>query len=370
MPYGETESDLLKELLITLGGQPAYGDSISDLLRKSILATGALVLAAQNGGGGGASLPVTVNLIKGNGSGGGSDSGVNPDDVILSGGAGAFSQITIAPLLQALAILQGTTGPGTVATTGTATILTGTSTLFTKMFVVGDTITVSGETVRTIAAISSDTELTVTGAFNNTASGLSYTKAARTVGTFNGSGAFFTGGPVVSRGSNDAALGGSYSFIALDHTGTDLIFVVHDSHDIEFWGTWYAYTGVTYTSAGNSQVFDWNSGKFTINGDGCVTPQITINGGSAITSSGPGGALNTGAFIALSEDTGWVGNITAGNPDAGDKTRNVPAYYAVDFSALDTTGIGLNALSTQMASLTVKFQALEAALAANMLPGA
>lgn len=62
--------------------------------------------------------------------------------------------------------------PGTVATTGTTT-LTGTGTYFTD-FAVGDKITVSGETVRTIATITSDTTLTVTVAFSNTASGKTF----------------------------------------------------------------------------------------------------------------------------------------------------------------------------------------------------
>jgi hypothetical protein len=64
--------------------------------------------------------------------------------------------------------------PGTVATTGT-TALTGTGTFFTD-FAVGDQINVSGETVRTIATITSDTALTVTPAFTNTASGLTFTR--------------------------------------------------------------------------------------------------------------------------------------------------------------------------------------------------
>lgn len=64
--------------------------------------------------------------------------------------------------------------PGTVATTGTTT-LTGTGTYFTD-FRVGDKITVSGETVRTIDTITSDTVLTVTVAFTNTASGLTFTR--------------------------------------------------------------------------------------------------------------------------------------------------------------------------------------------------
>ena len=63
--------------------------------------------------------------------------------------------------------------PGTVATTGTTT-LTGTSTFF-EDYRVGDKILVSGETVRTIATIASDTSLTVTVAFSNTASSKTFT---------------------------------------------------------------------------------------------------------------------------------------------------------------------------------------------------
>lgn len=63
--------------------------------------------------------------------------------------------------------------PGTVATTATVA-LTGTGTYFTD-YVVGDKITVSGETERTIATIPSDTSLTVTVAFSNTASAKTYT---------------------------------------------------------------------------------------------------------------------------------------------------------------------------------------------------
>lgn len=62
--------------------------------------------------------------------------------------------------------------PGTVATTGTTT-LTGTGTYFND-YEVGDKISVDGETVRTIATISSDTVLTVTVAFSNTASTKSF----------------------------------------------------------------------------------------------------------------------------------------------------------------------------------------------------
>ena len=66
------------------------------------------------------------------------------------------------------------TGLGTVATTGTTT-LTGTDTTFTRSFVIGDTISVSGETDRIVGSITSDTELIATVAFTNTDSGLAYT---------------------------------------------------------------------------------------------------------------------------------------------------------------------------------------------------
>lgn len=70
-------------------------------------------------------------------------------------------------------VTQPTGGEGTVATNGTTT-LTGTNTQFLSAFRIGDTITVSGETIRTISAIASDTSLTVSVAFSTTASSLSY----------------------------------------------------------------------------------------------------------------------------------------------------------------------------------------------------
>ena len=63
---------------------------------------------------------------------------------------------------------------GTVATTGSTT-LTGTNTFFTD-FRAGDTILVSGETVRTIDSITSDTVLIATAAFTNTASTLTFSR--------------------------------------------------------------------------------------------------------------------------------------------------------------------------------------------------
>lgn len=66
------------------------------------------------------------------------------------------------------------TEPGTVATVGT-TALTGTGTYFLD-YEVGDKINVDGETERTIDTITSNTALTVTVAFTNTASTLTFTR--------------------------------------------------------------------------------------------------------------------------------------------------------------------------------------------------
>jgi hypothetical protein len=65
-----------------------------------------------------------------------------------------------------------TTIEGTVETDGTTSI-TGTVTNF-QDYAIGDIIRVEAETPRVIATISSDTELTVSVAMTNTASGLDY----------------------------------------------------------------------------------------------------------------------------------------------------------------------------------------------------
>lgn len=65
--------------------------------------------------------------------------------------------------------------PGVVSTAGTTT-LTGNGTYFTD-YKAGDEITVDGETSRIIDTITSDTSLTVTVAFSNTASGKNFTRS-------------------------------------------------------------------------------------------------------------------------------------------------------------------------------------------------
>lgn len=62
---------------------------------------------------------------------------------------------------------------GVVATNGSTT-LTGTGTNFLAVYHAGDSIYVDGETIRTIAAVASNTSLTVTSAFSTTASSLKH----------------------------------------------------------------------------------------------------------------------------------------------------------------------------------------------------
>lgn len=99
----------------------------------------------------------------------------NPSDgiamVLASSGYLGLGTLTPTTNFQ---VVQSTSGPGRVETAGSTTLL-GTDTRFLSTFKVGDTITVSGETVRTINGIASDTSLTVSVAFSTTASNLTYT---------------------------------------------------------------------------------------------------------------------------------------------------------------------------------------------------
>lgn len=66
------------------------------------------------------------------------------------------------------------TGPGTVTNTAGSTTVTGTNTLFTTYLIVGDLLTIAGQTVR-ITAIASATSLTVDTAIINANTNASYT---------------------------------------------------------------------------------------------------------------------------------------------------------------------------------------------------
>ncbi len=120
----------------------------------------------------GGSLQVNDDVLNFYQFGGGSNA---PTEVFrISAGGNVGIGTAAGPPPGLLQVSQRTTGYGTVATNGSIT-LTGTGTQFLNTFKVGDTITVSGETVRTIATIASNNSLTVSSAFSTTASGLSYT---------------------------------------------------------------------------------------------------------------------------------------------------------------------------------------------------
>jgi hypothetical protein len=76
-------------------------------------------------------------------------------------------------------ILASANQTGTVGITNASTAVTGTGTSFTTVFVVGDVITVSGQTPRVITAIGSNTSLTVDTAYATTTSGLTFVRGGR-----------------------------------------------------------------------------------------------------------------------------------------------------------------------------------------------
>lgn len=88
-----------------------------------------------------------------------------------------------------LQLRRKTTCVGTVSTPGSSTTLTGVGTQFLNTFKVGDSITVAGETARTIATIPSNTSLTVTVAFSATPrSAVAYTTTAKDLVYFKANG--------------------------------------------------------------------------------------------------------------------------------------------------------------------------------------
>lgn len=121
------------------------------------------------------------------------------------------------------------------------------------------------------------------------------------------------------------------------------------------------------TVAGGSVIANDGGGSINTRGVGLIEL------GEAATRTSLVGAATTPRSIALPDadgvvsllalDTGWVYNGAV-----GDKTAVVGSYSAVDFSALDVSNIGLNALSTQVELLTKKLQALEYALSQNLRP--
>ena len=97
----------------------------------------------------------------------------HPWRAVLQGVTASIASGALIPQTSAVATLTGTADP-TASTT-----LVGTSTLFLTELIVGDTIIVNGET-RSVSAIASNTSLTVTAAFTDTAPA-SITKPAKQI---------------------------------------------------------------------------------------------------------------------------------------------------------------------------------------------
>jgi hypothetical protein len=114
-------------------------------------------------------------------------------------------------------VAQGTTGIGTVSTPGNSTTLTGVGTQFTNTFKVGDTLTVAGETVRTILTITSDTVLDVSVAFSATPrSAVAYTLTGGTRFVVAGNGRVGVNGATLTNAFNvngDIKVMGAASYI-------------------------------------------------------------------------------------------------------------------------------------------------------------
>ncbi len=136
-----------------------------------------VALGTYNVGGGTAASWVATDPLFEIGIGTGAGAKANALTVLKNGSVGVQTATPTANLQ----VAQGTAGAGTVSTPGSSTTLTGVGTQFTNTFKVGDTLTVTGETSRTIATITSDTVLDVTVAFSATArSAVIYTLAGGT----------------------------------------------------------------------------------------------------------------------------------------------------------------------------------------------
>ena len=124
--------------------------------------------------------------------------GVNGESFSRGGqtfASGVFNKLTLAG--NTVRATRGTAGVGTaVVNAGTLTTVTGTGTDFTERFTVGDTLTLGGQVEKTIAAIASDTTLTVTSAFPGAVTSTSYTHPAGGV-TLNPSGGIASTGPSI-----------------------------------------------------------------------------------------------------------------------------------------------------------------------------
>ena len=104
--------------------------------------------------------------------------GTTADNALPKAGGTLTGSLTATAINASLPITvsRGTAGVGTVSVAvGTPTIVTGVGTDFLSRFNVGDTITISGQAVKTISVITSDTQLTVSVTYGGAVASTTYT---------------------------------------------------------------------------------------------------------------------------------------------------------------------------------------------------
>ncbi len=199
-----------------------------------------------------------------------SGNGVRP--FLMTTGAGNVGIQTSTPTTN-FQVAQNTTGVGTVSNSAGGTTVTGTNTLFTNTFQVGDTITIVGETV-TISAIGSDTSMTV-AAITNENTAVAYTLVG---------------------GIRFSVLG--YGNVGIGTTAPSQLLGVGSTNQF------------TVSSAGAVVGVGVNSGSGLLQGTGGLTLLGTTN-------------VNTSGANATNIGTGTnSGTITIGNVSTGDLVLN------------------------------------------------
>jgi len=235
-------------------------------------------------------------------------------------------------------VAQSTTGVGTISATAASSTVTGSGTIFTNTFKVGDTLTSNGET-RTISAIASNTSMT-TDAWTNTTSSATYTLTGGTrfsvlgngnvgigvvgplgklqIGTLtSGSGEPTYHGNLILQGnpgSSNAAGGIEFKHSATSNGYGWKIASVNDSND-----------GLIFSARSNSAT--WSDRMYITNagnvGIGTTAPGVQTFGGQqylTIKGSTTGGVLEL-TTAAADADTADNGAIFFSNPNisSGDK---------------------------------------------------
>jgi hypothetical protein len=189
--------------LVVAGGATISGNLVSNnistgstTLTLGASASGVITIGSTSSTGaitlGQSTAAQTLNL----GTGATAISTTKSVNIGTSGVSGSISNITIGSAVGGtdttlnvtgrVAVVQPTGGIGTVTNTASSTTVTGVGTLFTRTFVVGDTITIGGQTVA-ISAIASDTSMT-TAAITNANTTVAYTLTGGSRLVVNGNG--------------------------------------------------------------------------------------------------------------------------------------------------------------------------------------